>query len=262
MCRLLAIASSEPVDALAWIDALRRVAERDPLLESLTGVAEHGDGWGLAALTAGRILHYRSPTPIWLDPLLEAVVATISFPMALVAHARKASRGMPHGVGATHPFALHLRNGGVLFVAQNGGVSIDKLLELFGPVASLSNVDSFVYAAALVKLLEECGELGRALVELHRGLEEGGAVRGMANTAALLVVRRDGEWVAEVGVARHIIDYRLREYGEIYLVERDGLVAAASSTLRWKLREEASPLGRNAVLTAQPGSSRFERRPL
>ncbi|MEM1567279.1 MAG: class II glutamine amidotransferase [Thermofilaceae archaeon] len=259
MCRLLALASSEPVDALAWLGALRRAAEYDPLLERLAGTAEHGDGWGLAALAGGRLIHYRSPTPIWSDPLVETLATSISSPVALVAHARKASTGMPLGVGAAHPFALHLGNGGVVFVAQNGGVDIGRTLELFGPVASPSNVDSFVYAAALARLLEESGSLKRALIELHRGLERGGAVRGMANTVALLVERRGELWEAEIGVVRHVVREQLLEYGEIYLLERDGLAAAVSSTLRWILEEEMEPVGRNTVLTAALGDPRFER---
>lgn len=262
MCRLFALASSEPVEVLTWLDALRKAAERDPLFPNPRGCTSHGDGWGLAALAADRLIHYRSPLPIWSDPLLEAAAAAITFPVALVAHARKASLGMPLGVGAAHPFALHLKSGGILFVAQNGSVDIVRTLELFGPVASPDNVDSFIYAAALARLLDEQGELGRALLELHRELQRVGAVRGMANTAALLVERENEEWSAEIGVVRHVIDSQRLKYGELYVVEREGLIAAASSTLRWMLKEEANSLNGNAVLTGAPGSSMFERTPL
>lgn len=263
MCRLFALASAEAFDPLAWLDALRAAARHDPLLERLAGTPRHGDGWGIAALSAGRLIHYRSPTPIWTDPLLEDIAATLSPPAAIVAHARRASTP-PLGVGAAHPYVLHLRDGGLLFVAQNGGVHIGKTLELAGPVASPDNVDSFVYAAALAKYVEGFKELKAALAKLHRELERSEAVRRMANTVALLVKRGLDEWTAEIGVVRHTVDRGLGEYGELYVTERENFLAAISSSLKRAMKENLwlEPLGENAVLTAKPGDFKFERTPL
>jgi len=261
VCRLFAIAASSAFDPLLWLDALRRAAEHDPFLEKLGREPRHGDGWGVAALAADRILYYKSATPIWTDPLLESVAAAISFPAAVVAHARKASAGMPLGVGAAHPYALSLSDGSALFVAQNGGVDVEALARLLGRSLPPGNVDTFVYSLALSSHLEQYGELRDALTELHAQLERMGAVRGMANTAVLLVRRLGAGWTAEVGVVRHVTDPALREYGEIYVVEREGFVAASSITLRRTLREELwmEPVGENAVLTARPGYPKFER---
>ena len=261
MCRLFALAALEAVNVMEWLKALKWAAERDPLLEKLTGSPQHGDGWGLAALSADRLIHYRSPVPIWADPLLEVVASTLSFPVAVVAHARKASAGMPLGAAAAHPFAVPLRDGSVLFVSQNGALDVERLLKAVGPVASPDNVDSFIYSLALARYVEGKGDLGAALAELHSDLEGAGCVKGMANTAALLVRRSGGELRAEVGAVRHVVSDRLRAYGELYVVEGERFVAAFSSTLARTLPTDVwgEPLGENVALCAELGASRFRR---
>jgi len=262
MCRMVALAAKGSFDARTWLRALAEAALDDPFLRELSrSNVSHDDGWGLAALSGDRLLHYRSATPIWRDGALDALAGLLAAPVALVAHARKASRGMPRGVGAAHPFSLDTRDGGVLFVAQNGGVAVDKLAGAIRAKPLPDSVDSFIYSVALAERLEGAS-LGKALAELHRELEELGAVGGMANTFALLVKREGGTWRAKLGVVRHVVREDLREYGEIFVLSAPDAFAAASSTVALKLRLRMEPLGGNAVLTLDPGSWRLTRSPL
>ena len=261
MCRMVALAVRGDFDARAWLRALAEAASDDPYLRKLSRDATHGDGWGLAALSGNRLLHYRSATPIWEDGALDVLAGLLSAPLVAVVHARKASRGMPLGVGAAHPFPLDTGDGGMLFVAQNGGVAVEELAGMVEAKPLLDSVDSFVYSVALAERLEGAS-LGEALAELHRELEERGAVRGMANTFALLVKRGGGGWKAELGVVRHVVRRELEEYGEVFLLDAPGLFAAASSTVALRLRLEMRPLGENSVVTLDPGGWRVTRVPL
>lgn len=237
MCRLLALAGSG-FAAQTWLDTLKRVARRDPVLESLgRRDPSHGDGWGLAALlgsgAAGQaaLLHYRSSQPIWEDGALEPLASFVRAPALLVAHARRASEGMPRGVGAAHPFALHMSDGGSLFVAQNGEVAVERIPAVPDSAKGGGLVDSFVYALALAKLLEGGHDLLEALSELHRDLARRGGVRRMANTAALLVRRVGSQWSAQLGVVRHLADSGVERYGELYVYRGGGFTAVVSSSL-------------------------------
>lgn len=259
MCRMVALAVRGDFDARAWLRALAEAASNDPLLQKLSSRdASHNDGWGLAALTGNRLLHYRSAAPIWEDAALETLASLLAAPVVLIAHARKASRGTPLGVGAAHPFPLDTRDGGVLFVAQNGGVAVDKLAGLIEEKPLLDSVDSFVYSVALAERLGRAS-LGEALAELHRDLEKLGAIKGIANTLVLLVKREQGAWKAELAVVRHIVKESLREYGEIFVTDRSGFFAAVSSTLVLNLQARMDPIRENLVIVIDPESERLTR---
>lgn len=256
MCRLLAVAGLgfAPRD---WLVVLREVARRDPALEQL-GVEDpsHGDGWGLAAFSTGgyagdeaSVLHYRSSLPAWEDEKLELAARLVGVPAILVAHARRASPNTPRGVGAAHPFALHLsRSGGTLFVAQNGEVVVGKIHGAPRDLKPGEVVDTFAYAVELASLLEEKQDLFSALVELHRKLAGCGRVKRMANTVALLVARRGSCWSAHLGVVRHIVDSKLAQYGELYVHEGESFTAVVSSSLAERMSGLSwRPFGRDAV---------------
>jgi len=262
MCRMVALSARGSFDARPWLRALAEAAFDDPLLRELSrGDASHSDGWGLAALSGDRLLHYRSAAPIWVDGALDALAGLLAAPVALVAHARKASAGTPLGVGAAHPFPLDTRDGGVLFVAQNGGVAVIKLAGLIEEKPLLDSVDTFVYSVALAERLKRAG-LAEVLAELHRDLEKLGAIRGMANTFVLLVKRERGSWKAELAVVRHIVRESLREYGEVFVANRPGFFAAVSSTLALKLQTGMDPIRENSVIAIDPESERSARLPL
>lgn len=262
VCRMVALSARSDPNIRFWLRALAEAASNDPFLQKLSRHdASHGDGWGLAALSRERLLHYRSAVPIWMDSALETLAGLLAAPVVLLAHARKASRGTPLGVGAAHPFPLDTRDGGVLFVAQNGGVAVDKLASMIKGAPLLDNVDSFVYSVALAEKLEGAS-LGEALAELHKELEEREAVEGMANTFALLLKREQGAWKAELGVVRHIARESLREYGEVFVTSGQDVFAAVSSTLALKLQLKTEPVRENSVILYDVESGRLTRLPL
>jgi len=262
VCRMIALSAGGISDINFWLHALAEAASNDPFLQKLSGYdALHNNGWGLAALSGNRLLHYRSATPMWEDNALDALAGLLEAPVVLVAHARKASVGTPLGVGAAHPFPLDTRDGGVLFVAQNGGVAVDKLAGLIEEKPLLDSVDTFVYSVALAERLKRAS-LVEALAELHKDLEKLGAIRGMANTFVLLVKRKQGSWKAELAVVRHIVKESLREYGEVFVTNRPGFFAAVSSTLVLKLQSGMDPIRENSVIIIDPESERFTRLPL
>ncbi|MCS7104892.1 MAG: class II glutamine amidotransferase [Thermofilaceae archaeon] len=257
------MAARELYDAKEWFTALRKAAQNDPTMPKGRSEASHKDGWGTAAFTQNRLIFYKSPSCIWNDCMANVIAENLKPPMAVVAHARKASKGMPLGVGAAHPFALHLRSGEILFVAQNGGVNIEKTQELCKKKPGDNNVDSFVYSVALAEIVEEKG-LKDALTELHRELENREAIRHMANTASLLVEKRESSWSFELGVVRHVLDETLLEYGELYWLRDDNLFAVASSTLARLLgdRFKMKPMERNEVIVVKAEDLSYECSPL
>lgn len=262
MCRFFALAARELFDVKEWFTALRKAAQSDPTMPKGWLGASHKDGWGIAAFTQNSLILYKSPSGIWNDCMVNVIAENLKPPMAVVAHARKASKGMPLGVGAAHPFALHLRNGGILFVAQNGGVDIEKTLELCKNKPDVNNVDSFVYSVALAEIVEEKG-LKNALVELHKELENRGAIPHMANTATLLVEKRESSWSVELGLVRHVLDETLLEYGELYWLRDDNFFTVASSALARVLsdRFKMKPIERNEVIIVKTDDISYERSP-
>jgi predicted glutamine amidotransferase len=256
MCRLLALVAREDAQPGRFLEALKSAAKRDRYLP-LGG--SHRDGWGLAAVSleeasGGELLLYKSGRPMWEDSNVSVLQQLLKSPLAMIAHARKASSGMPRGVGAAHPFAVNLGDGGLLLVAQNGTVSVDGLLGMIKRKVEPGNVDSYLYAVALAAALEE----------LHRELEKRRAVMRMANTVVLLLRRRGNGWSAEVGVVKHVVDEGLSRYGELHVLSSPGLFAAASITVAENLRGglQLEPLEGNSVLVVDAGSLEVRLSPL
>ncbi len=261
MCRLLAVAAREKLQPDEFLTALASAARHDPYLGS---GGSHGDGWGMAAVSCGELLLYKSGKPMWEDAGVSVLQQLLRSPLAMVAHVRKASHGMPRGVGAAHPFAVNLGDGGLLVVAQNGGLEVDRVLRLIGRKVSRENVDSYLYAVALAERLEETGDLAVALEELHRELEEQQVVTGMANIAALLLRRAGGSWSAQLGAVKHVVDRRLATYGELCALKNPDLFVATSITVAENLPSELrlKPLEGNMVLVVDGESLEVESRPL
>jgi predicted glutamine amidotransferase len=266
MCRLLALVAREDAQPGRFLEALKSAAEHDPYLPS---GGSHRDGWGLAAVSleeasGGELLLYKSGRPMWEDSNVSVLQQLLRSPLAMIAHVRKASSGMPRGVGAAHPFAVNLGDGGLLVVAQNGTISVDGLLRMIKRKVEPGNVDSYLYAVALAERLEEAGDLAVALEELHGELEEQRAVIRMANTVVLLLRRTGNGWSAEVGVVKHVVDRGAARYGELYVLRSQGLFAAASITVAENLRGglQLEPLEGNSVLVVDAGSLEVRLSPL
>jgi len=261
MCRLLALVAREGLQLDGFLTALVSAAKHDPYL-GLGG--SHGDGWGIAAVSGGELLLYKSGKPIWEGASLGVLQQLLRSPLAMIAHVRRASFGMPSGVGAAHPFPVNLSDGGLLVVAQNGTLNVSRALKLIGRKMPPDNVDSYLYAVALAERLEEAGSLAEALESLHRELEEQQAVKNLANTVVLLLRRADDSWDAQVGVVKHVVDEASFKYGELYALESPGLFAAASITVAENLDcgLQLKPLGGNTVIVVDEKSLQVSRRSL
>ncbi|AFA38301.1 putative glutamine amidotransferase [Pyrobaculum oguniense TE7] len=122
--------------------ALKFAARYDPYAPSEK--KQHGDGWGFVAATRLSFMYYKSAAPAWDDP--------IPVPMweAVLAHARAASIGEPLGAEHAHPYAVHLPNGGIIFVAHNGSVDKYSLAAEVG-IDPNRHTDSYVLALYLAR---------------------------------------------------------------------------------------------------------------
>jgi predicted glutamine amidotransferase len=100
MCRMIAAPLGMPGYRL--IGAFLRMAQGQNTLHELnthTGKLTHGEGWGAAFETEGRLEIYRSVLPCWKDPTIESLADARVF----LLHARKASQGAV-SLNNTHPF--------------------------------------------------------------------------------------------------------------------------------------------------------------
>jgi len=102
MCRILALRSSAPLDALPLV---RAFAERCRASKEY-----QGDGWGVAWRESGRWQSWRTVSPIW-----ETELATLPSARIFLVHARSAFRSEGVSVGNNMPFV----DGGLAF-AFNG----------------------------------------------------------------------------------------------------------------------------------------------
>ncbi len=125
MCRLLAVASSSPVDAGRHLDAFRRLCRESREYQ--------GHGWGCAVWRDGRWERYRTVRPVWEDDYLpEGEVR------AFVAHARSAFRNEGIEEENNMPFLRGSRafvfNGEMRGVrlGLRGRTGADKLFALLG----------------------------------------------------------------------------------------------------------------------------------
>jgi len=257
VCRLLALLAKEDLHLDLFLSALKSAAKHDRHLDS---GGSHGDGWGIAAVSGSGLLLYKSGKPMWEDVAVNTLQQLLRSPLAMIAHARRVSFGMPRGVGAAHPFPVNLGDGGLLVVAQNGVLNVNRLLKVIERKMSPGNVDSYLYSVALAERLERTGSLAAALESLHRELEEEQVVTKMANTVVLLLRRADdsrsaqvragNSWGAQVGVVKHVVDEGSAVYGELYKLESPGFFVAASITVAENLGGELplEPLEGNAVI--------------
>ena len=260
MCRLLALASVRGISPVEWFDALAEGSRRDYLAEEYYGFKSHDEGWGYALALINsdlRLLHYRTSVPMWEDRARLLPSELAQSPFALIAHTRKSSKGMPRGGLAAHPYSVSLGNGGVVYVAQNGGIDREASASLLKRCVDVGRVvDSYIYALLLAERLEEMSMVD-ALENLQYELAELGALRRITNTIALYVEPSDAGSRVELGVVRSITSLReeVIRYGELYAHFDDRGIVVASSTiagvaLKQGLSPKLSPLARNLVLTA------------
>ncbi len=105
MCRMIAFASPEPVEAGPYLAGLADFCRRGNLLErwERRPGGNHPDGWGIAYRSGGEIRGMRSGRPAAEDPLLREVrIRTDRF----IGHVRYAANPATVNAANAHPFIL------------------------------------------------------------------------------------------------------------------------------------------------------------
>lgn len=227
MCRMIAYASPEPLDAAPYIGHLARFCERGNLVagwEKHKG-GNHPDGWGVAWRQDKEIRRVRSGEPAASDPLLSQLrVRTDRF----IGHVRFASDPGTVHAGNSHPF---LASG--IALAHNGTFR-GKIGEE-GDARRVS--DTLVFLELLSERWKE-----RTLAGLEDALREmlsGRELVGEYSAANLLIASGD-RLFAFRRFRRH------PEYYTLYLAEREGLRIVSSQPLDdgndWRLLAEGELL--------------------
>lgn len=223
MCRMIAYASPEPVDASPYLGHLARFCERGNLVAGWEKHAggNHPDGWGIAYRKGDEIRCVRSGKPAASDPLLtELRVRTDRF----IGHVRFASNPETVDAGNSHPF---LASG--IALAHNG--TFRGRIGEEGDARRVS--DTLVFLELLSERWKE-----RTLPELAGTLQEMLSDRSLVGeySAANLLIASEDRLFAFRRYRRH------PEYYTLYLAERDGCRIASSQPLDdaegWRLLDD------------------------
>lgn len=204
--------------------ALKFAARYDPYAPSEK--KQHGDGWGFVAATRLSFMYYKSAAPAWDDP--------IPVPMweAVLAHARAASIGEPLGAEHAHPYAVHLPNGGMIFVAHNGSVDKYSLAAEVG-IDPNRHTDSYVLALYLARHWDD----------LEKALDN---VANLYMKTALNVVILEYPSLRAFAYSRYKGN---RNYYALYILNAKDYTAVVSSTLLRYLDVEGEELAQGELLT-------------
>jgi len=220
MCRMIAYASTEPMDAAPYLGHLARFCECGNLVagwERHEG-GNHPDGWGIAYREDGEIRCVRSGKPAASDPLLAQLrVRTDRF----IGHVRFASNPDTVHAGNSHPFLA-----GGIALAHNG--TFRGRIGEEGDTRQVS--DTLVFLELLSERWKErtLPGLADALVEI---LSDGERV-GNYSAANLLIASGDRVF-AYRRFRRH------PDYYTLYLAEAEGCRVVSSQpldeTAGWRL---------------------------
>ena len=143
MCRLLAIASADPVDCAPHLRAFARIARESREYQ--------GHGWGLARHDGGEWKTYHDIRPIWDDDLDQFGRATV-----LVAHARSAFRDEGIAVENNMPFVdapfAFVFNGELhgVRIREAGRIGAEKLFRFLCRHGAAAGADGMRTALRLV----------------------------------------------------------------------------------------------------------------
>ena len=223
MCRMIAYASLEPVDASPYLGHLARFCERGNLVAGWEKHAggNHPDGWGIAWRRGDEIRCVRSGKPAASDPLLrELRVRTDRF----IGHVRFASNPETVHAGNSHPF---LASG--IALAHNG--TFRGRIGDEGDARGVS--DTLVFLELLAERWKE-----RTLPGLAETLREMLSDRELVGeySAANLLIASGDRLFAFRRFRRH------PEYYTLYLKESDGCRIASSQPLDdgdgWRLLDD------------------------
>jgi len=235
-CRLVGFVASEPLIVEELIGALSKSAMRDFLAEEL-GFSSHNHGWGYAVASRLRkrwsILFYKTVIPIWEDPHHIDLNGRL---FVGILHARRASKNTPINTFSAHPYMYVLDDGSWMFLAQNGGINRELGLKMLEEKPATLNAelvtDTFVYGLLLREAYSKTsGESSERMLNAIQSLDErlmnAGANGRCMNTLVLQCTPNDAPLLFAV---RAVYEEKVKEYCELYLVEKDESFCFASST--------------------------------
>lgn len=235
MCRMIAYASTEPVDGAPYLARLAELSRNGNLVdgwERREG-GNHPDGWGIAYHERKEVRLVRSMLPACSDPLLRDLRI---FSRRFIGHVRYASNVATVNVANTHPFVL---SGTTL--AHNG-----TFRGKIGAEAGIRGVsDSLVFLERLAGLWRE-----KTLVTLREalwGILGDPDLVGDYSAANLLIA--SGEKLFAMRNYR-----RNEEYYTLFLRTGPGLAEVASEPRKGDPGWE--PMGNGLLHELDPGSPR------
>lgn len=117
MCRMFLLKGYFHDDLEGIFRSIQLASEKDPFPDPEYKYEHHthGDGWGYTSFTGGRIVHSRSPDPIFDCTYPETDDGTI------MVHSRKTSLDQPRGVLNNHPFVAVTADS-IIYLSHNGWV--------------------------------------------------------------------------------------------------------------------------------------------
>ena len=156
MCRmLLYVTKSEKAISREYIKEFVNIARYG--LSAKCGLRPHGDGFGVAWVTARGVGIYKSLNPIWEEsiPVFPSLVTLI--------HARKSSAGRIE-IGNTHPFLINN-----IILAHNGTIYAFKRNPI--KYEPMGKTDSEKFLSILAEIFDSYGDLLKAVLEAIMNVE-------------------------------------------------------------------------------------------
>ncbi len=209
MCRMIAVASADPVDGTEYLARLASLSRSGNLVDGWERHpgGSHPDGWGVAYLSDGGIRLVRSGLPACSDP---EIGRTRFSSRRFIGHVRYASNVSTRNAANSHPFVIS-----GIALAHNGTFRGRIGAEAEGRGVS----DTLVFLEILAGLWQE-----RVLVSLREALSEilGDPDRVGDYSAANLLIVAGGRVFAARKCRRN------EAYYSLFLKAGKGLVEAAS----------------------------------
>ncbi|WP_456365141.1 class II glutamine amidotransferase [Thermococcus sp.] len=240
MCRVLfAVGEGERIRPL--VRALVGAAENDPYKEKRGKGRQHKDGWGYTLLSAGRLQHYRSGEPIFLDEEgVAGLIGKLGGFSVLLAHARAVSQG-GRDLLNTQPFSFSSRRGFSFWLYHNGDINKAQLIELGGFEEDLTGVsDSYILGAYLCRKLKGTGK--GELLRLYSPVMD--ATNTSLNTGLLFLLPGGSARAFLTAYSRPLYIMRAANWDYVRQIEvgDENLFALASSTLELYHRAPWKPV--------------------
>lgn len=218
MCRMFMISGNFGNDATSIYSSLREVAERDPVLVgSNSSWSSHSDGWGMVSLERDSIVYRRELAPIYRSNIPDIPSSGI-----VLAHARAASPGEPHGAIHSHPYQ-HSDSRYTVFLTHNGSLKKDKLAMELG-VDYMFDTDSNLFLKYIISMKGDIQERLQKSIDKAIDKEMFGK---LTNIFVIAISNED----FQVDCLYYSYNPTKDEYGNLYEVYGDGWAGIFSSSI-------------------------------